>query len=72
MDGKKQIAYPRKNWSSFMIFNCDHPDVIALTPAVVNTASSPASRTMPPAPGAKHLRQGHKRESYFFLQGAKP
>ena len=39
MDGKHQSAYPRKNWSSFMLFNCDHPDVRALTPAVVNTAA---------------------------------
>ena len=39
MDGKKQAIYPRKNWSSFMVFNCDHPDVKALTPAVVNSAS---------------------------------
>lgn len=38
MDGKTQTTYPRKNWSSFMIFNCDHPDVKALTPEVVNTA----------------------------------
>jgi lipopolysaccharide biosynthesis glycosyltransferase len=39
MDGKEQAAYPRKNWSSFMLFNCDHPDVRALTPALVNTAT---------------------------------
>lgn len=39
MDGKRQAAYPRKNWSSFMLFNCDHPDVRALTPALVNSAS---------------------------------
>ena len=39
MDGKMQAAYPRKNWSSFMLFNCDHPDVRALTPTVVDTAS---------------------------------
>jgi len=39
MDGKQQAAYPRKNWSSFMLFNCDHPDVRALTPDVVNSAS---------------------------------
>ncbi len=25
MDGQKQIAYPRKNWSSVMLWNCDHP-----------------------------------------------
>lgn len=40
MDGKNQAIYPRKNWSSFMILNCDHPDVQALTPDVVNTASA--------------------------------
>ena len=39
MDGKRQATYPRKNWSSFMIFNCDHPDVRALTPAVVNSVT---------------------------------
>jgi lipopolysaccharide biosynthesis glycosyltransferase len=39
MDGKQQATYPRKNWSSFMLFNCDPPDVQALTPAVVNSAT---------------------------------
>lgn len=39
MDGKQQANYPRKNWSSFMLFNCDHPDVKALTPEVVNSMS---------------------------------
>lgn len=39
MDGKQQSVYPRKNWSSFIIFNCSHPDVKALTPDVVNTAA---------------------------------
>lgn len=39
MDGKQQVSYPRKNWSSFMIFNCSHPDVQGLTPDVVNSAS---------------------------------
>ncbi len=39
MDGKPQAMYPRKNWSSFMIFNCDHPNVRTLTPEVVNSAS---------------------------------
>lgn len=39
MDGQKQTRYPRKNWSSFILFNVAHPDVRALTPEVVNTAS---------------------------------
>jgi hypothetical protein len=39
MDGKQQAIYPRKNWSSFMLFNCDHPDVRSLTPGRVNSES---------------------------------
>lgn len=39
MDGKVQTLYPRKNWSSLMVFNCDHPSVRALTPSVANTQS---------------------------------
>lgn len=38
MDGKAQHVYPRKNWSSFILFNGRHPAVKALTPAVVNAA----------------------------------
>jgi hypothetical protein len=38
MDGKQQSVYPRKNWSSFILFNAAHPDVKALTPEVVNGA----------------------------------
>lgn len=41
MDGKAQASYPRKNWSSMMIFNGRHPDVRALTQDVVND-SDPA------------------------------
>jgi hypothetical protein len=25
MDGQQQTLYPRKNWSSFVVFNCAHP-----------------------------------------------
>jgi hypothetical protein len=38
MDGCVQYPYPRKNWSSFIVFNCAHPAVKALTQEVVNTA----------------------------------
>lgn len=37
MDGQKQTVYPRKNWSSFMVFNGAHPNVKALTPEVINS-----------------------------------
>jgi len=37
MDGKAQHQYPKKNHSSFMLLNCEHPQVKALTPDVVNS-----------------------------------
>lgn len=39
MDGAVQTVYPRKNWSSLMLFNSQHPSVRALTPDVVNRES---------------------------------
>jgi hypothetical protein len=39
MDGQIQTTYPRKNWSSLMLFNCEHPSVRKLTPDVVNRES---------------------------------
>ena len=41
MNGKKQVWYPKKNWSSMMLFNCNHPKTRSLTPEVVS--ESPAS-----------------------------
>lgn len=37
MDGQPNNIYPRKNWSSLMLFNCGHWANAQLTPAVVNT-----------------------------------
>lgn len=37
MDGQIQTAYSRKNWSSFVFFNCDHPANQEITPELVNT-----------------------------------
>lgn len=36
MDGRVQTLYPRKNWSSLILYNCGHPANAALTPEVVN------------------------------------
>lgn len=36
MDGREQLRYYRKNWSSFMLFNCAHPANRALTKERVN------------------------------------
>lgn len=37
MDDQEQTRYARKNWSSFIVFNCDHPANETLTVAMVNT-----------------------------------
>lgn len=37
MDGQAQLPYMRKNWSSVMLFNCDHPANKKLTPELVNS-----------------------------------
>lgn len=36
--GATQYPYPRKNWSSVMLFNCGHDDCKKLTPDYVNIA----------------------------------
>lgn len=36
MDGRVQTLYPRKNWSSLILYNCGHPSNAALTPDAVN------------------------------------
>ncbi|PON49493.1 Nucleotide-diphospho-sugar transferase [Trema orientale] len=37
MDGAVQTVYPRKNWSSMVLYNCSHPKNRVLTPDVVNS-----------------------------------
>ena len=37
MDGQQQTIYPRKNWSSFIIYNCAHPSNKKLTVDLVNS-----------------------------------
>ena len=36
MDGQMQLAYPRKNWSSMVLWNCAHPKNKTLTPELLN------------------------------------
>lgn len=36
MDGVKQTQYDRKNWSSFILWNCGHPSNRKIGPAEVN------------------------------------
>jgi len=39
MDNQIQTIYPRKNWSSFMLFNGSHPEVRQFSPDLVNNQS---------------------------------
>lgn len=39
MDNQPQTNYARKNWSSVMLFNCDHPSNEELTVDFVNSAT---------------------------------
>lgn len=39
MDGCKQTTYPRKNWSSMILWNCSHPSNQRLTLDLVNSES---------------------------------
>lgn len=39
LDSKPQTVYPRKNWSSVMLWNLDHPKNRCLTPDLVNEAT---------------------------------
>ncbi len=39
MDNKKQTNYERKNWSSLMLINCEHPDVKDVDLSMVNEES---------------------------------
>jgi lipopolysaccharide biosynthesis glycosyltransferase len=37
MDGVPQTVYHRKNWSSVVLYNCEHPANKILTPTLINT-----------------------------------
>jgi hypothetical protein len=40
MDGIKQEWYPKKNWSSLMLFNANHEDCKKLTPGLVSSETA--------------------------------
>lgn len=39
LDNQKQTIYPRKNWSSVVLWNCSHPKNKIITPELVNKES---------------------------------
>lgn len=40
MDGKEQTIYPRKNWSSLVLWNCGHPSNKIVTKEYVNDSET--------------------------------
>jgi hypothetical protein len=66
MDGQVQTSYPRKNWSSFMWFNCAHPSTRRLTPEVVNRESGAYLHRMQ---WADDSEIGEIDYSWNFLEG---
>ena len=36
MDGKQQTLYPRKNWSSLVLWNCGHPSNLKISKELIN------------------------------------
>lgn len=39
MDGQIQHLYPKKNWSSMILWNCEHPSNMILIPGLLNKAA---------------------------------
>ena len=66
MDGRPQEYYPRKNWSSLMLFNCSHPSVKNLTLENVSTQSPAWLHRMQ---WAKDEEIGEIDKSYNYLVG---
>ena len=64
MDGRAQEYYPRKNWSSLMLYNCSHPSVKKLTLENVSTQSPAWLHRMQ---WAKDEEIGEIDKSYNYL-----
>lgn len=69
MDGQAQTVYPRKNWSSLMLFNCGHPSVRALTPEAANAESGAYLHRMQ---WAADEEIGALPDSWNWLEGSSP
>lgn len=69
MDGRQQYAYFRKNWSSFMLFNCAHPANKALTIEMVNMMPGGELHALS---WLKPHEIGDLPKSYNWISGASP
>jgi len=69
MDGQPQRAYPRKNWSSFVLWNCSHPLNRVLTPETVNRQTG---RWLHGFSWLQDAEIGGLPESWNWLEGWSP
>ena len=69
MDGIAQSIYPRKNWSSLMLFNCEHPSTKRLHVHAVNSAEPSWLHQMQWAADAEIYPL---REDWNWLAGISP
>jgi len=69
MDNQVQTAYPRKNWSSVMLFNCGHPSNKRLTPEFVNMATGSYLHQME---WLQDYEIGHIGHEWNWIEGSSP
>ena len=66
MDGRQQTVYPRKNWSSFIIFNCTHPANKKLT---IDSANKEPGSYLHQFKWLKDSQIGDLDERWNWLEG---
>ena len=66
MDGKKQEWYPKKNWSSLMLFNCSHPSIKNLSTDNINNKNAKGLHRME---WCKEEEIGEIDKKYNYLVG---
>lgn len=69
MDGRVQQNYHRKNWSSFVMWNCAHPLNKILSPHYVSTANGASMHAFDWVP--ENLI-GHLGFEYNWIEGSSP
>lgn len=71
MDNRPNESYQKKNWSSFMLFNCGHPANRDLTKEAVNYSDGSWLHNFGWLGGAEHLI-GSLPKSYNYISGTSP
>lgn len=66
MDGKLQHLYPRKNWSSLILWNCEHPSNMVLVPEFLNKATG---STLHQFKWLRNMELGSLDYQYNWLEG---